>query len=210
MRKFDASGTPTQRLPDVDGAIAYALERLERELSPNLVYHSIVHTRDDVVPAAERLAAAERIDGEALLLLRTAAHFHDIGFVERREDHEVRGARIASEILPRFGYNSAQIISVVGMIMATRLPQSPQTLPQQILADADLDILGRKNFFEYNGLLRRELALADMPASDEDWYRVQLHFLRGHRYWTNAARALRDAQKQQNIAIMSSLLEQLK
>ena len=43
--------------PDFKRARQYALERLERELPPTLIYHSLAHTRDDVVPAAERLAA---------------------------------------------------------------------------------------------------------------------------------------------------------
>src|SRR5690242_17751567 len=54
--------------PDFARAHAYALARLERELSPALCYHSVAHTRDDVVVAAERLAALEGVDGEALLL----------------------------------------------------------------------------------------------------------------------------------------------
>jgi uncharacterized protein len=192
--------------PDFEGARDYALERLERELPAALCYHSLGHTRDDVTPAAERLAAGEGVAGEELLLLRTAAYFHDLGFIERREDHEVIGARMTAEILPRFGYGPAQIVQIVAMIMATRLPQSPQTHLQQILADADLDVLGRPNFLEVNHSLRMELAHAGMPASDAEWYRVQLHFLRGHRYWTATARALRDEQKQRNIATLEKLL----
>jgi uncharacterized protein len=193
-------------LPDFDAARAYALGRLERELSPALCYHSIAHTRDDVVPAAERLAATAGVTGEDLLLLRTAAYFHDLGYVERREDHEVTGARLTAEALPRFGYSPPQIAAIVGMIMATRLPQSPQTLLQQILADADLDALGREDFWEVNQRLRVEMVAFGLPASDAEWYRVQLHFLRGHHYWTAQARALRDEQKRRNIAELARLL----
>ena len=49
------------------------------------------------------------VAGEALLLLRTAAYFHDLGFVEQREQHEAIGARVAAETLPRFGYRPDQI-----------------------------------------------------------------------------------------------------
>src|SRR5262245_36481544 len=127
---------------DLARARAYALARLEDELSPALCYHSLAHTRDDVAPAVERLAAAEGVAGEALLLLRTAAYFHDLGFVERRDDHEAIGARIAREALPCFGYRPPQIALVEGMIMATRMPQAPRTSLERILADADLDVCG--------------------------------------------------------------------
>ncbi len=204
------SGTPPapdEQMPDFARARAHALDRLERELSPALCYHSLAHTRDDVLPAVERLAAAEGIAGEALLLLRTAAYYHDLGFVVQRQDHEVIGAHLAAEALPRFGYGPAQIAQITGMIMATRLPQTPHTLLEQILADADLDVLGREDFLATNERLRVEMAASGVPASDADWYRVQLHFLRGHRYWTAAAQDLRNAQKQRNIEIMARLLD---
>lgn len=193
-------------LPDVERARAYAVARLERELSSELCYHSIDHTCDDVVPACERFAAAEGVSGADLALLRTAAYFHDLGFVEQREDHELIGARIAGEVLPGLGYRAAEIAQIAGMIMATRLPQSPQTLLERILADADLDVLGRGDFLVKNHNLRLEMAYFGLPASDAEWYRVQLQFLRAHRYWTPAAGALRDEQKQRNIAAMAQLL----
>jgi uncharacterized protein len=184
--------------PNFEGAVQYALRRLEHELLPAYIYHSVVHTRDDVVPAVERLAALAGVEGQELLLLRTAAYYHDLGFVEQRAAHEAVGVQIASLMLPRFGYNAAQIEAISGMIMATRLPQSPRNLLEQLLADADLDILGRTDFLPRNKLLRAELASFGMPVSDERWYDEQLHFLRAHRYWTSPAQSLRDAQKQLN------------
>jgi uncharacterized protein len=87
----------------------YDLTRLAHELSPALRYHSLAHTRDDVVPAAERLATLEGVDGEALLLVRTAAYYHDLGFVIQRADHEGASAQIAATILPDYGYTPAHI-----------------------------------------------------------------------------------------------------
>jgi uncharacterized protein len=192
--------------PDFAGARAYALGRLERELSPTLCYHSVMHTRDDVVVAVEHLAAQEGVAGEALLLLLTAAYFHDLGFVEQREQHEAIGAQVASEALPRFGYRPDQIALIEGMIMATRLPQTPQTPLECILADADLDVCGRADFLALNRCLRAELAAAGRSASDQEWYSEQLSFLRAHRYWTAAARATRDEVKRANIAALEQLL----
>src|SRR5207253_7236261 len=87
--------------PDFESARQYALERLERDLSPKLFYHSLAHTRDDVVPAVERLAATEGITGEPLLLLRTAAYFHDLGHVKQSANHEAISIEFAREVLPR-------------------------------------------------------------------------------------------------------------
>ena len=194
--------------PDFERARQYALERLERDLSPALTYHCLAHTRDDVVPAAERLATLEGVTGESLLLLCTAALYHDIGFVEQRDDHETIGVRIAREVLPRFGYSPAHIEAIGGMILATKLPQSPHTLLEEILADADLDVLGRDDFLIRSRDLQAELAAFGTPMSDEQWFGGQLKFMQAHRYFTVAARTLRDTMKQVNIEALISLLAQ--
>lgn len=191
---------------DYDAAARYALGRLERELDPRLRYHSLAHTRDDVLPAAERLAGLTGLDGEGQLLLRTAALFHDLGFVIGRTEHEATGAAIAAGALPAFGYTPAQVAQVSAIIQATRLPQSPQTLLEQLLADADLDLLGRPDFLTRNSELRAELRAFGTTLTNRAWFRDQAAFLGDHHYWTAAARAIRDAGKAKNLAL---LLEQL-
>lgn len=208
MRQSDSGAQPASfgTQPDFASARAYALARLEHELSPVLCYHSVTHTRDDVVVAVERLAGQEGVTGEALLLLLTAAYFHDLGFVEQREQHEAIGARMAVEALPRFGYQPDQIALIKGMILATHLPQAPHTTLECILADADLDVCGRDDFLELNRCLRAELAAEGSSASDREWYSGQIRFLRSHRYWTAAARATRDQVKRANISALERLL----
>lgn len=192
--------------PDFEQARRYALYRLERELPPAMCYHSLAHTRDDVAPATARLAKLQRVSGGELLLLLTAAYFHDLGLIERREEHEAAGVAIARAILPGFGYSPAQISDIGRMIMATRLPQAPESSLGAILADGDLDILGRPDFLDRNRLLRAELAAFAPAVGDAEWYQQQLSFVREHHYWTAAARALRDAGKAQNIVILAGLL----
>lgn len=187
----------------------YAIERLKHELAAELTYHSIWHTHDDVVPSAERLALQSGVAGDDLVLLRTAAYYHDIGFIEQRNGHEVVGVRIASTVLPNFGYSSAAIQTISAIIMSTRLPQSPHTLLEQVLADADLDVLGRTDFFERNRALRTELAWYGTGVSDIVWYRGQIQFLSQHRYWTAAANELRNPGKQHNLMLLHELLAEM-
>jgi uncharacterized protein len=196
--------------PDFEGARQYALERLARELPSTLAYHSLAHTRDEVVPAVERLAILEGIAGEPLLLLRTAAIFHDIGFVERRAGHEAASAQIAARALPGFGYSPAQVRAVCGMILATEVGRLPTSHLEQILVDADLDVLGRADFGTRSRDLRAELEAHDGPISDEEWYQNQLALLETHRYHTAGARALREAGKQQNLAAVRALLQRVR
>src|SRR5512138_90844 len=86
-------------LPDYERARTYVVQRLAQELPAYLTYHSIHHTLEDVLPAAERLAALEGVQGQDLLLLRTAVLFHDLGFVEQPVGHEAISIRIAAQAL---------------------------------------------------------------------------------------------------------------
>jgi uncharacterized protein len=160
-----------------------------------------------VAPAAARLARLAGVRGQERLLLVTAAYYHDIGFVHTRDGHEAASALIAAEALPSFGYTPAQIEVIRGMIMATKLPQSPRTLLEQLLADADLDALGRKDFFARNQALRDELAAYGAHFCNLEWYREQIAFLSAHHYWTDAARLVRGAQKQRNLAMVERMVE---
>lgn len=195
--------------PDFEQAKRYVIKRLEQELPPQRVYHSLAHTCDEVAPAAERIAAAEAVEGEGMLLVRTAAWFHDLGFIQQGADHEIIGAQIAAQALPRFGYQPEQIAAIHGMIMATRLPQSPTNLLEQIMADADLDLLGCDEFMARNHDLRAEMASYGQVMTDEEWLVSQVDFLQSHRYFTAAAKAQRSAGKARNIQWLSQQLAAL-
>ena len=65
----------------------YIVKLLESELSNDLHYHGIHHTKD-VCEATQRIAKAEGIKGEDLFLLKTAALYHDAGFVRNYSNHE--------------------------------------------------------------------------------------------------------------------------
>lgn len=187
--------------PDFDGASRDVLTLLTEELSPALLYHNAYHTFEDVLPAATFLAEALQLESECVMLIRTAAVFHDTGFLEQVQDHESRSMRLAGEILPGYGYTAPQIATITRIIAATRLPQRPQSLAEEIICDADLDVLGRDNFLTINRqLLEETRLLTNAPPTELDWYQGQLRFLENHHYFTSAARARRDAGKQRNIA----------
>ena len=194
--------------PDYEQAKAYVARRLEHELPSTNYYHCLQHTLDDVLPAAERLAEAEGVRGDDLLCLLTAACFHDIGHIEQSNNHEEISVRIASEVLPRFGYSPEQIRLISALIMATKVPQHPSTLLEKIIVDADMDSLGHDDFLRVSRALRDELEAAGIHYSDEDWYRYQIEFLTEHHYYTQAARHLRDEGKRRNIATLRRLLEE--
>ncbi|MGV3601404.1 MAG: HD domain-containing protein [Dyadobacter fermentans] len=183
----------------IEKAEQYVLGQLENRLDRTLFYHGIHHTLD-VVTASAEIAALEGItDSESLALLRTAALYHDAGFLTAYQGHEEAGCSLAREVLADFGYNAMQIETICGMIMATKIPQSPQNTLEKIICDADLDYLGRGDFEAIAASLFEELKVRDMVEDIPAWDAVQVKFLEAHSYWTASQQKRRDAAKQRHL-----------
>ena len=180
----------------------FILDKLNTELPDTLYYHNLAHT-EDVYTAAGRLGRSENISDLEMQLLLTAACYHDSGYLHTIIEHERESCRIAREHLPHFGFNELEIDQVCGMIMATRLPQTPHTMLGQILADADLDYLGREDFFEIGDKIFHELGMSNW----NEWNKIQLKFLEQHRYFTQTALNLRGPKKQENLEKVKALLQ---
>ena len=192
---------------DLELAEKYILHELQVRLPAMLYYHSVHHTLD-VTQAAMQLATAEGVtEEEPRKLLRTAALFHDAGFLRTLNEHEAAGCELVHDVLPGFNYTPPQIEDICAMIMATRLPQAPQSHLAKILCDADLDYLGRPDFEPIAHTLFLEFEARQIVPADEDaWNRLQEQFLVAHHYWTATALATREAGKQTQLAAIRQKL----
>jgi uncharacterized membrane-anchored protein YitT (DUF2179 family)/predicted metal-dependent HD superfamily phosphohydrolase len=176
-------------------AYAFLIHKLENELSPTLTYHNSDHTKA-VIRCAELLAESEHIQGDELVLLKTAALFHDAGFLEQSAGHEELSCKFARAWLPDFGYDSGQVERICTIIMATKLPQTPMDRLGEILADAALFYLGREGYSQAAEKLYNEIRTSGAPLSEADWLVTQVDFLAGHKYFTRAANRQLNAGKQ--------------
>lgn len=186
----------------------FIINKLEHELPGYLCYHNADHTRD-VHAAAKRLAEGESINAAQTDLLLTAAWYHDSGFLITNEGHEEQSCRLATEHLPAAGYNTEEIETICGIIRATRLPQSPTDHLGEILADADLDYLGRDDFFTISDKLYNELQQTGKVNNRAEWDRMQIDFMQQHQYFTKTAINTRQAQKELNLAAIKARLHTL-
>lgn len=185
----------------------HIMKLLEQKLAKELHYHSIAHTKD-VVSAAERIALLEGVTDEGLFLLKSAATYHDAGFVEQYDHNEPIGVRLAQEILPKYGYNQTHIDTIKELIYVTTIPHQPKNLLEEIICDADLDYLGRDDFHEIADRLRRELREHGKISSDRMWDKIQVKFLTEHKYFTKTAKSMRDKKKEQNLKAVLVRLEE--
>jgi uncharacterized protein len=177
------------------------LSRLEKELDPKLGYHNISHTLD-VLEQAVVIAKNEKVtDKQDLLLLKTAAVFHDSGFLFVYKGHEEKGCEIATESLKDI-FSDADIKKVCGMIMATKIPQTPHNLLEQIICDADLDYLGRNDFEPISKNLYKEFITFKIIPDDVIWDHIQIKFFEMHHYFTNTSMEKRNDMKMRHLDII--------
>jgi len=176
----------------------HIIKLLEQKLSKRLHYHSIAHTKD-VVAAAERIALLEGVTDEGLFLLKSAATYHDAGFIEQYDKNEPIGVRLAQEILPKYGYTQEHIDRIKELIYVTTIPHQPKNLLEEIMCDADLDYLGRDDFHQIADRLRRELREHGKIESDRQWDEIQVKFLNAHKFFTKTAKSMRDKKKAENL-----------
>ena len=177
------------------------LSRLEKELDPRLGYHNVSHTLD-VLEQAQLIAQTEGINDEHdLLLLKAAAIFHDSGFLFVYKGHEEKSCDIATEYLKNI-FNGSELKKIHGMIMATKIPQTPHNLLEQIICDADLDYLGRSDFEPICQNLYKEFITFNIIPADSVWDHVQIKFFEAHHYFTKTEMEKRNKAKLKHLAIL--------
>ncbi len=184
---------------DQEAAELYILARLRDGLPAHRSYHCYEHTLD-VFRTVITIAAAEGVTGEELDLLKTAALFHDAGFLVQDDEHEQGSCMIARKALPDLGYTSAQIEHICRMIMATKIPQDPPDELSRILCDADLDYLGRPDFFRIGATLFEEFKHYGVLTTEREWNELQVRFLEKHRYFTRRSKLVREPVKLKHLA----------
>lgn len=183
----------------VTDAVKHILEKLKSDLPDYLHYHSVTHIKD-VTKQSIRIAKSEGIHNqEDLDLLETASIYHDCGFLSTYANHEEKGCEIAREILPQYGYTDKQIAVIEGLIMATKVPQKPKTKLEKILCDADLDYLGRDDFFIIGNYLYEELLHVGIVRDQLSWNNLQAKFLKEHHYFTQTNIKDREPLKQEHL-----------
>jgi len=168
---------------------------LETNIPDTYLYHNLAHTLY-VQEKAIEIGRHEGCSEHELELLSTAALWHDTGYVKTYNNHEEESCIIARKNLPEHGFSIGDIDMVCGMIMATKIPQSPKNKLEEILSDADLEYLGTDNVDLKAFNLFRELLSVDLLLTEEKWRQMQISFLQKHHYFTNYCIKYREPFKQ--------------
>ncbi|NCA84790.1 MAG: hypothetical protein EOM83_04360 [Clostridia bacterium] len=171
-----------------------------------LHYHNLLHTQN-VVMATRLIANHCRISAAKLEKLLVAAWFHDTGYLLSRHNHEDGGKLLATEFLQQQQVSQEYIHTVTSCIEATRIPQHPHNVLEEILCDADLYHVSLDSFCEETRWFWDELSAINGDTFEENKYMLHtLSFFEAHHFKTDYGKQYLEPGKQKNMEIIRSKL----
>lgn len=179
-----------------------------KKLPKAFCYHNLKHTKD-VIRNVEKIARSEKVPKQKIILLKTAALFHDTGFLKDPKNHEEASVKFMREILRKHGYSEKGINEIAKIIMATKMPQRPKTKYEKIICDADLDNFGKRNFFIVTERVRKELENRGNKIPNKKWYEDTLKLMESHDYFTKSARKKNNKTKAKNTEKLKFILKSM-
>lgn len=169
---------------------------LTSELSDKCLFHTINHTLE-VLKNAEVIANYCKLNGEELDMLRLAALFHDVGYVDSYDDHESFSAKRAREYLESRIQDEPAIRQIERAILSTKTPQSPEDKISKMLCDADLMNLTFDDYFEQIDLMRMEWEqVGNTKLSRQQVYINTLAFFQTHQYHSKYGKKVLQPKKE--------------
>ena len=187
----------------------FVSQLFKERLPEYLVYHTFGHS-EKVADTSYKIGKGMKLGDEGLEIVTLAGWLHDTGYTEIYRGHEEISMRIAREFLRKENYPEEKISLITGCIKATKIPQQPQNLLEEIVADADLAGLGRKSFFADTELLHYEWKTAlSRKYSQQQWMQQNLELLTGHTFFTIYAREKYTKRQNENTKAVAKILHKL-
>jgi predicted metal-dependent HD superfamily phosphohydrolase len=186
-------------LPIVSQAREYVTKYLQEHPNKNVIYHTLQHT-EAVVDVTKQLIIHYELGNHDTLITLIAAWFIDTGYYDDYRQHEVASAQIAEKFLRTATVSEGIIQEIKSCLLATKMPQIPATLPQEIICDAVFFHLAAADFGVQNKLIRKEQSLLQGASIDKDeWRKSTLQFLERHTYFTDYCKKNFGKRKKENL-----------
>lgn len=176
------------------------VRKLYAHTDKDLYYHNLEHT-EHTARAAEEIAIHYKLNENDHSVVLVAAWLHDVGYITSGTvNHEEASVKVAKDFLQAEGADAAFIARVEQCILATKMPQQPKNLLEEIMCDADLYDLGTEHFKHNNKKVRKELEiLLNKELTGAEWRTFSLVFLKKQVYKTDYCKKLLQAGLEKNI-----------
>ncbi|GAA4910351.1 HD domain-containing protein [Mucilaginibacter defluvii] len=178
----------------------------KKKLPAGMAFHHIGHTRT-VVAGIRMLTAGVFLNEWERHAVLIAGWFHDTGYCYTYEGHEAISMTLAGDFLRAEGRSENFIKLVYDCIRATQMPQTPQTLLQMIICDADMLHLSRPDYLEKAAMLRLEWEfICKRTYTDDAWTQLNYDHLMSHQYFTDMGKLEWSAGKERNLRLLERQL----
>lgn len=173
----------------INKACAYVHTFADAHTNLDLVYHNLAHT-EAVVTAVNEISEHYKLNEKDFFICMVASWFHDIGYYVDTANHESASSWEAANFLNTHCHiDDDTVVAIKNCILATKFPQSPDNLLEQIVCDADRYYYGTKDFFALNKLLLQETeALHHISINKNEWRLCTIKQLQDHSYFTEYCR----------------------
>ncbi len=189
------------RLGDLEEYVESAMT----DTNSTLLFHNFRHVLD-VYEQVELLGHSEDITDEDLLLLKTTALLHDIGYSIAYDGVQTVSEDMAREALMLFRYDQQQIETVCRLMKASHYETKPNDILEQIIHDANMMYYGRADFITRMMNLFREQQEHHILVDKAEWMQNQIDCLASHRFYTQAAEKFISVSAEQQMANVAELL----
>ncbi len=183
------------------------VQRLFREkLNPKLYFHNVAHTQH-VVNAVREIGMGAGLSNKELETVLLAAWFHDTGYTETYQQHELASVEIALRFLAAYHLPQPQLDKVSACILATQFPQQPVSLMEKVICDADFYHFSMENYLAFAQSLKQEWEeVIGLQYSPLQWNSINLEMLRNHQYFTSFGQHKLQSCKEKNIRLLQQLI----
>lgn len=187
-------------------ASSFVKQTLKEKLSAKLYFHNLTHTQN-VVNASLEIGTQVGLTEEELENVLLAAWFHDTGYTEAYQNHELHSAKIAGTFLAQQGLAHERLETISACILATRFPQEPVNLMEMVICDADFSHFSMENYLGFAQSLKQEweevIGLSYLP---QQWNSINLKMLQNHQYFTSYGQCQLQERKEKNIELLQQLI----
>ncbi|MDN6280069.1 MAG: DUF5706 domain-containing protein [Psychroflexus sp.] len=184
----------------LDKTQAFAEKLLIHDLPKAYLYHNINHTKR-VVSSAEEILENTEIDPELKQVILVSAWLHDLGYTVSHDNHEEKSVEIATNFLKDINQSENFITAVTKCIRATKMDNTPESLEEKIIRDADSGHFASEEFSKTSELLRQELQrLGIENYNTGEWRGENIDILSNtHKYYTKYAIQHWSEKKEENL-----------
>ena len=186
------------KLEDIEELI---VNMFDISVQQNLYFHNSNMVKS-VCSQVDLLSRAENIGDDLFVNLKLAAIFLLTGYIYDYSKPMEGSLRLVEEMLPRHGFNQANVESTKNIIRNS-FSGRIETILDKILHDARYDYLGRVDYVNLTEKLRKELAEHGSIYEDKTWIELQTKTQNNNLFITDTARILRNVTVESQISALT-------